>query len=146
MQLTEIRIRNFRTIRHEQVIPLDKGMTLVGPNSSGKTNILRAIQMLFTGQDNNLGYSRDQDLTFGESQNRTSITASFSGDPDGIDKALYGAIDELHKLQDTERQNNDLSLSLYFNEQNTPVYSFFPNTKRPTEGSKKPNIHESINS
>lgn len=137
MQLTEIRIKNFRTIRQEQVIPLDKGMTLVGPNSSGKTNILRAIHMLFTGPENNLGYNRTQDLTFGEKQGRTSIIATFSGDPNGADKEIYTAIDELHKLQHTLRQNNDLSLSLYFNEQNTPVYSFFPNTKRPTEGSKK---------
>lgn len=136
MQLTEIRIRNFRTIRHEQVIPLDGGMTLVGPNSSGKTNILRAIQILFTGHENTLGYNRDQDLTFGESKNRTSIIATFSGDPQGADKAFYASIDELHKLQGTHRQINDLSLSLYFNEQNTPVYGFFPNTKRPTDGTK----------
>jgi ABC-type cobalamin/Fe3+-siderophores transport system ATPase subunit len=136
MQLSEIKIRNFRTIRHEQVIPLAGGMTLVGPNSSGKTNILRAIQILFTGQENTFSYNREQDLTFGESKSRTSILATFTGVPEGVDKAIYASIDELHKLQGTVRQNDVLTLSLYFNEQNTPVYGFFPNTKRPTDGTK----------
>ncbi|WP_445000255.1 AAA family ATPase [Halomonas mongoliensis] len=63
MKLYGLRIRNFRTISTEQVIDLSRGLTIVGPNSSGKTNILKAIEMFFTGYDNRLGYSVDDDLT-----------------------------------------------------------------------------------
>ena len=56
-------------------------MTLVGPNNSGKTNLLKAIQVLFTGYANTYGYARDIDLTFGVGRSRTSIIATFVGDP-----------------------------------------------------------------
>jgi len=67
MKIEGLRIRNFRTIGSEQHIDLTRGLTIVGPNSSGKTNILRAIEMLFTGLDNKLGYDVKRDLTFGVS-------------------------------------------------------------------------------
>lgn len=136
MELRDIRIRNFRTVGQEQGLPLGRGMTLVGPNSSGKTNILRAIQILFTGFDNTFSYSRSHDLTFGEHRNRTSIVAAFTGDPDGADKEIFDLVDELHKLQGTSRSSNEFGLTLYFTETDTPVYNVFPNVKRPTDKSK----------
>jgi predicted ATP-dependent endonuclease of OLD family len=80
MELTEIRIRNFRTIEAEQHIRIPGQMTLVGPNNSGKTNLLKAVQVFFTGSSNSYGYTRDEDLTFGVGRARTSITATFDGD------------------------------------------------------------------
>ena len=108
-------------------------MTLVGPNNSGKTNLLKAVRVLFTGYNNSYGYARDTDLTFAVGKARTSITATFDGDPE-LDKGIYENIDELHVLQGTERTGTQLSLNLYFTETNTPVYSFFPNVKRPSAG------------
>ncbi|EGI75872.1 ATP-dependent nuclease [Hylemonella gracilis] len=130
MKLAEIRVRNFRSIETEQRLPIPGSMTLVGPNNSGKTNLLRAIQLLFTGQANIYEYDRAYDLTFGVGRNRTSITATFEGDP-AIDSNIYGDLDELHKLQGTTRNGNQIPLTLYFTDTNTPVYSFFPNVKRP---------------
>ena len=49
MKLIEIRIRNFRSIESEQHFSIPGQMTLVGPNNTGKTNVLKAIQVLFTG-------------------------------------------------------------------------------------------------
>jgi predicted ATP-dependent endonuclease of OLD family len=49
MKIESLRIRNFRTIAQEQTIDFSKGVTIVGPNSSGKTNILKAIEMIFAG-------------------------------------------------------------------------------------------------
>ena len=46
------RVRYFRTMAHEQTLNLVKGLTIVGPNSSGKNNLLQAIQLLFTVYDN----------------------------------------------------------------------------------------------
>ncbi|WP_082663954.1 MULTISPECIES: AAA family ATPase [unclassified Guyparkeria] len=135
MDLIDVRVRNFRSIESEQHIPIRKSMTLVGPNNSGKTNILRAIQVLFTGYSNSYGYARDSDLTFGVGRARTSITATFDGDPES-EPDVYEAIDELHALQGTERKGEKISLNLYFTDTNTPVYSIFPNIKRPTGNTK----------
>lgn len=135
MKLTEIRVRNFRSIEAEQHFRIPGRMALVGPNNSGKTNLLRAIQVLFTGQSNSYGYSRDSDLTFGVGKARTSITATFDGDPE-IEKEIYDGVDELHALQGTDRTSSQLNLTLYFTDTNTPVYSFFPNIKRPKPGAQ----------
>ncbi|NML67548.1 ATP-binding protein [Hymenobacter sp. RP-2-7] len=133
MELRSIRIRNFRSVEQEQYLLFSNGTTIVGPNSSGKTNILKAVKMLFTGFDNILKYNRVDDLTFGQEKNKTSITAQFDGNPDGIDKNLYSLLDELHKLQGTIRNGNLFSLSLYFTDTSTPVYNIFPNVKRPND-------------
>lgn len=130
MRLTDIRIRNFRSIESEQHLPIPGRSTLVGPNNSGKTNLLRAIQVLFTGYNNEYGYARENDLTFGAGRARTSITATFDGKPDE-EEEIYEALDELHELQGTERKGTSFSLNLYFTDTNTPVYGFFPNVKRP---------------
>lgn len=137
MNLVELRVRNFRSIELEQHFPIPGNMTLVGPNNSGKTNLLKAVQVFFTGYTNSYGYTREMDLTFGVGKARTSITATFDGDPmSESDKEIYENIDELHALQGTERSGTQLSLNLYFTETNTPVYSFFPNVKRPKAGAQ----------
>jgi predicted ATP-dependent endonuclease of OLD family len=145
MQLVEIRVRNYRSIEAEQRLPLADAMTLVGPNNSGKTNLLRAIQMLFTGYANVYRYSRQDDLTFGVGRNRTSITATFEGDA-ASDKTIFTDLDELHTLQGTQRSGNQISLTLYFTETNTPVYGLFPNVKRPTgtQGATYSRIHTNL--
>ncbi|WP_291590089.1 ATP-dependent nuclease [Comamonas sp. UBA7528] len=130
MELKEIRIKNFRTIETEQHLRIPGSMTIVGPNNSGKTNLLKAVQLLFTGLNNSYGYTRDSDLSFGASKSRTSIVATFEGDP-SKENEIYEAIDELHELQGTTRSGNQINLNLYFTDTNTPVYSFFPNAKRP---------------
>ena len=108
MELKSIRIRNYRSIGPEQYIPIGKTITLVGPNNAGKTNVLRAIQVLFTGFDNRYGYSREVDLTFGVGNAQTSIVATFDGDPEK-EVDIYQKIDELHELQGTERKGSTVN-------------------------------------
>lgn len=112
------------------------GLTLVGPNSSGKTNILRAIQLLFTGHENELAYERDVDLTFGVGREKTSLLATFDGDPlDLHDGHIYTQLDELHSQLGTDRQGRTaFTLSLQFSAQSNPSYQFFPNVKKPPAG------------
>lgn len=135
MKLTEIRIRNFRSIESEQHFSIPGKMTLVGPNNSGKTNILKAIQVFFTGYDNTYGYMREMDLTFGVGAARTSIIATFDGDLI-TDRAIYEALNELHALQGTTQNGTQITLTLYFTDTNTPVYGFFPNVRRPQAGTQ----------
>ena len=46
MHITELRIRNFRSI-DDLTIPLKRFTTFCGPNSCGKSNVFRAIQLAF---------------------------------------------------------------------------------------------------
>ena len=58
MKLKSIRIRNFRSIKDDfEIIGMEHGISIVGPNSSGKTNVLKAIEMFFTGLDNRYKYN-----------------------------------------------------------------------------------------
>ena len=47
LRITKIEIRNFRSARNVTVIPSDLAV-LVGKNDSGKSNILRALNLFFT--------------------------------------------------------------------------------------------------
>jgi hypothetical protein len=107
-------------------------MTIVGPNNTGKTNILRAIQLLFTGLDNKYNYQRDLDLTFRDTRSRTSLIAVFEGDPIENDKDIYNSLDELHSILGTSRNGEtEISLNLQFSSNSNPTYQFFPNAKKP---------------
>ncbi len=142
MKLSGIRIRNYRTIANEQMVDLSRGMTLVGPNNAGKTNILTAIKMLFTGYENLHSYSREHDLTFGERSGQTSLVGIFSGDRDGKDRAIYDLLAELKGMLQAEGaaeyvNDNEIHLYLTFTTTSNPSYRFFPNSKRPTDASGK---------
>jgi hypothetical protein len=134
VKLTELRVRNYRTISAEQTIRLNSGTTLVGPNNSGKTNLLRSVQLFFTGYENEAGYDKDVDLTFGAGSQRTSLVASFELDGHPRDEEVESLLNELHEIVGTERESESFSVNLYFaGANNTPVYRVFPNTKVPTE-------------
>lgn len=117
----------------EQTLSLEHGLTLVGPNNSGKTNLLKAIQFLFTGWDNSHAYSQSADLTFGDRRVKTSFLATFDGDDSSgsNDSPIYDALDNLHQILGTRRSSSTFTLSLQFTASNTPVYQFFPNAKQP---------------
>ncbi|HEY5231214.1 MAG TPA: AAA family ATPase, partial [Galbitalea sp.] len=130
MILTEMRVRNYRTVGPEQTLRLPSGTTLVGPNNSGKTNLLRAVQLFFTGYDNAAGYRRQTDLTFGVGSQRTSLVASFSADGHSRDSEILSLLDELHALVGTPRESDSFSVNLYFTgEHDTAVYRVFGNAK-----------------
>lgn len=128
MKLKSIRIRNFRTIEAEQHLDFERGLTIVGANSSGKTNILRAIEMLFTGTDNQHNYDIQRDLTFGVNATQTGIIATFDGDPETDDKDFYDAYSELNRMLVSPKEvKSEFTLYLHFTKSGTPVYRFFSN-------------------
>lgn len=131
MKIENIRIRNYRTIGQEQTIDLTKGLTIVGPNSSGKTNILKAIELIFTGFENKLGYELKSDKTFGVTAEQTSLTVSFFGEPDGVDNDFFSLYQELNQMLEEPKSSIDrFSLYLSFPNPENPKYVFFINEKR----------------
>ncbi|MER6972744.1 AAA family ATPase [Nocardioides sp. NPDC000445] len=108
-------------------------MTIIGPNNTGKTNLLHSVQMFFTGHENTHDYHVDIDSPRGKGA-RTSIVGYFEGDPHGQDSEFYDALDRLYAMYSLTRPNPTVALYLTFSPSNTPVYNFFPNQKRPKDG------------
>jgi hypothetical protein len=132
-----MRVRNYRTIGAEQTLRLAPGTTLVGPNNSGKTNLLRAVELFFTGYDNSAGYDRSVDFTFGAGSQRTSLVATFTADGHESDSELFSILDELHAIVNTTRDSDSISVNLYFaGKDDTAVYRVFGNAKVPNESDR----------
>lgn len=130
MLLSEMRVRNYRTIGAEQTLRLPSGTTLVGPNNSGKTNLLKAVGLFFTGYDNSEGYRRAVDLTFGAGSQQTSLVATFAADGHATDPEILNLLDELHAIIGTTRDSDSFNVNLYFTgANNTAVYRVFGNAK-----------------
>jgi predicted ATP-dependent endonuclease of OLD family len=138
MRIATARVKSYRTIRDELEIGLADGVTLVGPNNAGKTNLLKGIRLFFTGYENDLGYSRAEDLTAGENSAKTTITLTFSGDRAGVDADIYGDFDRAKALLKLSAEaSNEFSIYLSFSNNSNPSYRLFPNSKRPEAGSDK---------
>ena len=126
-------MKNFRTIgSQEQFLDLRQSLTIIGPNNSGKTNLLQAIQMFFTGHDNLHTYDVDSDSPQGKGA-RTSIVGYFEGEPSGADVGFYGELDKLYSMYGMDRPGFGIMLYLTFSPSSNPVYNFFPNQKRPSD-------------
>lgn len=137
MKIENLRIRNFRTIGQEQSIDLTNGVTIVGPNSSGKTNILKAIELIFTGFENKFGYELKTDKTFGVTTEQTTLTVTFSGDRLDLDKDFFELYDELNDmLEEPKPLSNTFQLYLSFPNSENPKYVFFANEKRKPDTAK----------
>ncbi|TGP47220.1 DUF2813 domain-containing protein [bacterium M00.F.Ca.ET.230.01.1.1] len=130
MELLSIRIKNFRSISQEQNLDLLDRLTIVGSNSTGKTNILKAIEMFFTGVDNIYNYSIDEDFPFSIKDEKTSLIATFSI-IENEDKEFLEVYEELNNmLESPKEKTGSISLYLNFSKGSNPYYSFFPNEKR----------------
>jgi hypothetical protein len=140
MRITGVRVKNFRTVAaQEQFLDLTQTLTIIGPNNSGKTNLLQSVQMFFTGYDNDHKYSVDDDSPRGKGA-RTSIVGYFTGDSQGTDAPFYGELDRLYSMYDLERPGESVALYLTFSPSGTPAYNFFPNQKRPKDGTVQSSI------
>ena len=79
MKLTHVRIKDFRSFVGEHEFDLTSGVNyLVGPNNSGKSNVVRAVELVL---DPDARYAADRDRpasTVGIGQPRVSrITLTF---------------------------------------------------------------------
>ena len=132
MKIKSMRIRNFRTIQDETVLEIDNYVTIVGPNNSGKTNILKAIQMFFTGYENREGYDRKRDFTRSAPKtSKTTINLTFGKDNLEIfDNLIFQEYGEIYEYLEIDLQNaSEFTIYLTFNE-NIPNYQLHTNVKK----------------
>ena len=135
MRIRSARIKNYRTVKDEISFDLRSGITLVGPNNAGKTNVLKAIRVFFTGYENQYRYDRAVDLSHNQGSTQSSVAITFFGDRSAGDKDIY---EQFHSIRDAlglpPDENEDITVYLTFSATSKPVYRVFPNTKRPTTG------------
>ncbi|MCF1482836.1 AAA family ATPase [Agrobacterium vitis] len=139
MKIVSARIKNYRTIKDETTLEIEKGLMLVGPNNAGKTNILKAVRLFFTGFNNDLNYSREHDLSFGQNSQQTSIAITFQFEnQDG--EEIPNTLQQITTMLGVTLQTNDeFTVYLTFSGASNPSYRVFPNSKRPVLGTQKAN-------
>ncbi|SDK06173.1 ATP-dependent nuclease [Billgrantia gudaonensis] len=133
MKIKSVRIKSFRTITVEQEVVVGDELTLVGPNNSGKTNTLLAIMAFFTGYDNEYDYRVERDLPYGQRNVKTSITCTFSGDPEGEHSEIFDKLEKLKEMLGVATEDKrEFSINVYFNGSKA-VYQVYPGMKRPKD-------------
>lgn len=128
MKPIRLRIKNYRSIKSEVTVNLDGGLTIVGPNNSGKTNILKALQLFFSGPNGSL-YNTQRDLPFGSANEQTSITIYFSHENHKDSSFLNVYTKMLSHIEGPKQLAQEIPLFLYFTSTGKPVYKFFSNDK-----------------
>ncbi|WP_202754314.1 MULTISPECIES: ATP-dependent nuclease [Burkholderia cepacia complex] len=73
MKIQSIRIKNFRTLK-DVAIPFDSVTTLIGPNGTGKSTVLRALDWFFNGKPGSL---TERDCSFGAIDEDIEVRVTF---------------------------------------------------------------------
>ncbi|PLV13474.1 ATP-dependent nuclease [Pseudomonas guariconensis] len=128
MKLENIKIKNFRTLVADTVLSFDRGKTIVGPNSSGKTNILKAVEMFFTGFDNHKNYSAERDFPAGLDSGQSSLTATFFlEEQDETAREYYRLVNSC--LDQPKQLTDRVTIYLTFTRAGNPSYRLFVGEK-----------------
>lgn len=73
MKIQSIRIKNFRTLK-DVTIPFDSVTTFIGPNGTGKSTVLRALDWFFNGKPGSLA---EKDCSFGATTEDIEVQVTF---------------------------------------------------------------------
>ncbi|MGN6151437.1 MAG: ATP-dependent nuclease, partial [Lysobacteraceae bacterium] len=84
MKIKSARIKNFRTLK-DVTIPFDSVTTFIGPNGTGKSTVLRALDWYFNGKPSSL---TDKDCSFGATDEIIEIQITFADLTDKDREAL----------------------------------------------------------
>ncbi len=128
IKLLAVEIENFRSIIDKPLrIQFDDLTVIVGPNNCGKSNILRALQLFFTGMVEGLPYSSERDYPKSDELNKsaqTKITLTVTYEPTK-EISLKRALDDLEKDSDQKRlDENQISLRLSYSKNGVESWQF----------------------
>lgn len=73
MRIDFVHIKNFRTLK-DVAIPFDSVTTFIGPNGTGKSTVLRALDWFFNGKPSSL---TEKDCSFGATDEDIEVRVSF---------------------------------------------------------------------
>ncbi|AYD45762.1 TPA: AAA family ATPase [Yersinia enterocolitica] len=128
MRLKAFRINHYRSINSEVRLDTLKGLSIVGPNNCGKTNILKGIKTFFSAKDDDGAYSYKRDIPFGSKTGQSSFTATFEFDENDTLKEQFNELFEMVEI--TSQDLNEINLYLTFSNKGNPSYGFFKGVKR----------------
>lgn len=74
MKIQSVRIKNFRTLK-DVTIPFDSVTTFIGPNGTGKSTVLRALDWYFNGKPGSL---TENDFSFGVTDEDIEVQVTFA--------------------------------------------------------------------
>lgn len=74
MKIQSVRIKNFRTLK-DVWIPFDSVTTFIGPNGTGKSTVLRALDWYFNGK---VGSLTGKDCSFGATEEDIEVQVTFA--------------------------------------------------------------------
>lgn len=74
MKIQSVRIKNFRTLK-DVTIPFDSVTTFIGPNGTGKSTVLRALDWFFNGKPSSL---TEKDCSFGATDKDIEVQVTFA--------------------------------------------------------------------
>lgn len=127
IKIENVSIENFRSVISETTFSLSDFNVIVGPNNSGKSNILRALNLFFNGLVENEPYDPYFDFPkYSRLGNRaqTKITVTIEFDPKK-DNRIEKAIKELEDNSGQERlDENIIRLRLEYNRRGTSQWKF----------------------
>lgn len=145
MKMIGFKVANYRSIYGDAKIDCDGQITIVGPNNSGKTNILKAIKTFFTAKNDETSYCTDRDIP-NLSTSQTSMSATFSiseedGDIYTIHKNIFQMLDHsssrgnqgisFKSVDGKYETPKDITIYLTFSKSNgNPSYSVYKGLKR----------------
>lgn len=84
MQIVSFKVSQYKSISGEITTEGLNGLTIVGKNNSGKTNLLQAIRVFFEGKFNNDVYKYSSDIPDGMRSGQTSFAVRFSFSDDEL--------------------------------------------------------------
>lgn len=128
IKLRSVEIENFRSIIEKPLkITFDDLTVIVGPNNCGKSNILRALQLFFTGTIEGLPYASERDYPKSEelsksAQTKITVTVAYESTKD---LSLKRALDDLEKASDQQRLDDNLiTLRLSYSKNGVESWQF----------------------
>ena len=74
MKIQSVHIRNFRTLK-DVTISFDSVTTFIGPNGTGKSTVLRALDWFFNGKQ---GMLDESDCSFGATDEDIEVAVTFT--------------------------------------------------------------------
>ena len=143
MIIESIKIKNFRTIDSDLTIDMEGALTIVGPNSSGKTNILKSIEMFFTGLENRNQYIHSRDFPEKLDSGQTSLIGTFLLEEN--DTSSINVYENLNKCLENPKESTDkVNVYLTFTKAGTPSYRLFVGEKHNEDKKKDFTYYERI--
>ncbi len=136
MYIKSIKVDNFRTLQKERKsfeMEFDKKFQVVaGANNSGKTNLLRALNLFFNQSiEDEKEYNRERDLTFHKGPKATGSPSKTSIE---VDLFLEDVdLKKISKLSDFVTENNIIRIKRYFGAPNLELYFSYSDGKFPSE-------------